>query len=91
VTVNSLLLLTVIASSIAKAGPLFPCVKAAASKNGQFLLIAEDHVLQIVAKEPFINKSQWISGPATFWTEWTRWSVSVDLSQPYNGPDARFH
>lgn len=76
------------------AGVLPPCVKAVSSNNGSFLVITDTHPepgqggiarvqevsLQVFPKETFINAKDRITSPATYWTDWVRWSVVLDSS-----------
>jgi hypothetical protein len=68
-------------------GPLFPCVKAVSSKNGNFLVIVGDHSLDIVRREEFINAHQRISAPAMFWNHQAVWSVPFTSAQIHNEPE----
>jgi hypothetical protein len=75
-------------ASSASAGALFPCVKAAASKNGSFMVIVDGRTLTVFSKEDFINETQRLDGPATFWTTgWNGWSVILNKDQVYNEPE----
>jgi len=80
------------------ASALIPCVKAVSSKNGNFLVIVEterglpgglpDHLsLNVLPKEGFINSKDRLIAPATYWTDWSRWSVVPDSSQLRNLPE----
>jgi hypothetical protein len=68
-------------------GPLFPCVKVVSSKDGNFLVVLEDHSLDIISKERFINPPQRMTAPATFWTSGAVWSVPFTSFQIHNEPE----
>ena len=82
------------------AGALPPCVKAASSNNGNFLVITDSQLepgrgdiarvqgvsLQVFPKETFINAKDRITSPATYWTNWARWSVVLDSSNSHPVP-----
>jgi len=81
----------------AVAGPLFPCVKAVSSKNGNFLVLidvqpepgqgnAQTVLLQVFPKENFINTKDRLAAPASYWTDWMRWSVMLDAHRIQNEP-----
>jgi len=78
--------------SLAIAGPPFPCVRAASSKNGNFLVLPEPYFpgqqrvsLQIFSKEIFINEHQRLSAPATYWAGQS-WSIVLDAGNMHNAP-----
>jgi hypothetical protein len=81
----------------AVAGPLFPCVKAVSSKNGNFLALtdvqpepgqgnAQRVLLQVFPRENFINTKDRLAAPASYWTDWIRWSVMLDADRMRNEP-----
>src|SRR5580698_2246933 len=79
--------------SAAIAGPPFPCFKAMSSKNGNFLVVIDPYVpgrervtLQIWSKGIFLNESQRLSGPATYWGG-QAWSVVVDAVNMRSEPE----
>lgn len=79
--------------SSAIAGPPFPCIRAASSKNGNFLVLADlyapgqkQFTLQVLRKEPFINESQRLAAPLTYWAG-SPWSVVVDGDPMRNEPE----
>ncbi len=83
------------------AGALSPCIKAVTSQYGHFLVITDMQVelaegntrrvrqlsFQILPRENFISEKDKISSPATFWTDWTIWSVILDAE---DSADQRF-
>jgi hypothetical protein len=78
--------------SSAIAGPPFPCVRAVSSKNGNFLVLADQFVpgrervsLQVFGKENFINAHQRLAAPATYWAG-QRWGVVLDANLMQNVP-----
>jgi hypothetical protein len=78
--------------SSAMAGPLFPCVKAVSSKNGNFLVLTDQFVpgqervsLQVFSKENFINAHQRLAAPATYWGRQS-WGVVLDADHMHNEP-----
>jgi hypothetical protein len=84
----------------ALAGAAPPCVKAASSNNGNFLVISDFQLepgpgntakvrqvsLQVFPKENFINAKDRLTSPATYWTNWSRWSVVLDSSNAHPVP-----
>jgi len=87
----------------AVAGPLFPCPRATSSSNGQFLVLADVAVkpgpgvgatvlsisFQVFPKENFINARDKLSTPATYWTDWARWTVVLRPDQLHSEPGCR--
>lgn len=74
----------------AAAGPLFPCVRAASSKNGNFLVLIEAQdkpgtqniqqwSYEVFPKENFINAKDRLDSPGAYWHNWMRWSVLLDV------------
>ena len=78
------------------AGPLFPCPKAASSRNGNFLVVTELEtasisgagatiqraVLNIYARETFINAHQRLnSSSGPYWRSTPDWSVALEEKQ----------
>ena len=79
-------------------GPLFPCVKAVSSKNGNFLVLTDVQpepgqgntqrvLLHVFPKETFINTKDRLAAPASYWTDWIRWSVILDANRIQNEPE----
>jgi hypothetical protein len=72
--------------SSAIAGPAFLCVRAVSSKNGNFLVLADQFVpgqpfsLQVFSKENFINAHQRLTAPATYWVAQS-WDVVLDADR----------
>ena len=78
------------------AGAPSPCVKAVTSQNGNFLVITDMRIepaegntgrvrqlsFQMFPRENFINAKDRMSAAATYWTDWTRWSVVLDAHDP---------
>jgi hypothetical protein len=73
----------------AVAAPLFPCIKAVASKNGNFLVLSDIQggpgqgsvrrvSLQVFPKETFINAKDKLTAPATYWAGRFLWSLILD-------------
>ena len=74
------------------AGPLFPCIKAVSSKNGNFVAVVDltpkierrsavEPLLisiNILSKENFINT---FAAPVTYWTDRVVWTVVLDSSR----------
>ena len=70
------------------ASPLFPCLKAASSRSGSFLVVSEAQAeakpddrqitLRIYPKETFVNAKDALSAPTTAWTNRLGWSVIID-------------
>ncbi len=81
------LLIALSAASLANAGPLFPCVTAVSSKNGNFIAIVDGNKLNVVEKEQFINAGHRLNSSATFWSGGTRWSVIFDEKKMPNEPE----
>ena len=85
----------------ASAGPLFPCPSAVSSKNGSFLVLSDVQIhtspgntapvdtatLRVFPKLTFINSGQRINAPATYWAYGPEWSVVLEGSQIFHGPD----
>ncbi len=83
------------------AGAMSPCIKAVTSQYGHFLVITDMQVelaegntrrvrqlsFQILPREDFINEKDKMSSAATFWTDWTIWSVNLDAQ---DSADRRF-
>ena len=100
-TLLHVLCLTVAWGSPAIAGPLFPCVRAVSSNNGNFIVISDVKFgpeqinavklrrvsLEVFPKENFINAKDKLIAPATYWTEWVLWSVALDSSGVHNEPE----
>lgn len=101
-TLARLLCLTLACTWPGVAGPLFPCVKAVASDHGHFMVVVTDVpvepkqeipvktrrvALQVFPKEDFINDKDRVVAPATYWTDWERWSVVLDSSNMHNQPE----
>lgn len=74
----------------AMAGAAFPCPRATMSSNGQFLVLSEvvkpgsenntetqSVSFQVFPRETFINAKDKLSTPATYWTNWARWTIVV--------------
>lgn len=86
------LFLAVFSTNAAISSPLPPCVKAASSSNGHFLVISDFQLepgdgdisrvkqvtLQVLPRETFINAKDRITAPAAYWTDWIQWSVALD-------------
>jgi hypothetical protein len=80
--------------SSAIAGPIFPCVRAASSRNGSFLVLADQYVpgqervsLRVIGKENFINAYQRLAAPATYWgAEQAGWGVVLVADLMRNVP-----
>src|SRR5579859_6554423 len=77
------------------AGPLSPCVGAMSSSNQNFLVITDIEwkahdtgqplqalqvTLKVFQRERFINEKDRLVSQATYWNEWTRWSVVISTS-----------
>ncbi len=79
-----LLLLFLTSSQLSLAGALMPCLKAAASKNGNFLVVVERQEgyrqisLQVFPKENWINEKDKLNAPTVYWTDFIQWSVVLD-------------
>src|SRR5207248_5781845 len=78
----------------AVAGPVFPCVKAVSSKNGNFMVLNDIQLepsqrtvqrvsLQVFSKENFINANDRLTAPATYWHALS-WSVVLDADRIHN-------
>lgn len=87
-----LLSLFLACDSSAIAGPPFPCVWGVSSKNGNFLVLADQFVpgqervsLQVFSKENFINAHQRLTAPATYWGRQV-WDVVLDADHLHNVP-----
>jgi len=88
INITPIILLVLACAPSASAGALFPCVKAAVSRNGSFIVIIDDNTLSVFGKEDFINETQRLDGPATFWTSsWNRWSIILNRDQIHNQPE----
>jgi hypothetical protein len=69
-------------------------VRAVASNNGNFMVLIERSLasphhasLNVLRKEPFINGKDKLAALATYWTDWTIWSVVLDdTNQMRNEP-----
>src|SRR5437660_4779928 len=84
----TILFLILACARLALASALPPCLKAASSKNGNFLVITDvllepQHgntlrvrraTLQVFPKENF-NARERLIAPVTHWTNWLQWSV----------------
>jgi hypothetical protein len=80
------------------AGPLFPCIKAVSSKNGNFVAVVDlqpkteqrsavgPHLISIniLPKENFINQKDNFVAPVTYWTDRIVWAVVLDSSRVHN-------
>src|SRR5260370_34963186 len=79
-----LLLLFLTSSQLSLAGALMPSLKAAASKNGNFLVVVERQEgyrqisLQVFPKENWINEKDKLNAPTVYWTDFIQWSVVLD-------------
>lgn len=85
-------LLVIFSATLVLASPLPPCVKVTTSRTGSFLVLSEFQLeaeeggvhrinrvtLNVLPKEDFINEKDRITGPGTYWTDWTQWSVVLD-------------
>ncbi len=87
----------------ALAGSLPPCIKAASSKSGNFLVVMNmvldppqsgvatrrirQFSFEVFPKESFINPKDRLTAPARFFTDWAQWGVVLD---PANNPDRAF-
>jgi hypothetical protein len=89
--------LTLACALSATAGPLFPCVKAVSSKNGNFLVLTDVQLdprlggvqgvsLLVYQKENFINQKDRLTVPARYWTDGQRWSVVLEADRKHNEP-----
>jgi hypothetical protein len=67
-----------------------PCVKAASSNSGQFLVITgispalaagmhEIPVLTVYKKERFVNEKDRLTSPATYWGDTAQWTVVLKV------------
>ena len=79
-------------AKVAHAGALFPCLKAASSSNGRFLVLANMEMgpsqamegkvkqvsFQVFPQEKFVNKEYRLDAPATYWADGPVWNVVVD-------------
>lgn len=79
-----LLLLVLTSCQPLFAGALMPCLKAAASKNGDFLVVVERQQgsgqisLQVFPKENWVNAKDKLSAPTVYWTDFMRWSIVLE-------------
>lgn len=81
-------ILSLVCGLPAMAGPLFPCLKAASSRSGSYLVVSEAQAeakpddrqitLRIYPKETYFNAKDAMSAPAAFWTNRLGWSVILD-------------
>ena len=84
----ALILLLHLCSSYAIASAPPPCIKAASSSSGQFLVITGispafagggypdgQRALTIYKKEPFLNEKDRLSSPGTYWGDTAQWTV----------------
>ena len=61
-----------------------PCLKAAASKNGDFLVVVErqqgfgQSSLQVFPKENWVNAKDKLSAPTVYWTDSMRWGIVLE-------------
>jgi hypothetical protein len=75
------------------AGPPFPCPTAVNSVHGNALAIAHENIewhagigellsvqFTVMTKTDFVNESQKISAPVTYWGDWP-WAVVLDMNQ----------
>jgi hypothetical protein len=81
-----LILLLPFFSSYAVASAPPPCIKAASSSSGQFLVITRGYAagqtaLTIYKKEPFLNQEDRLSSRGTYWGDTAQWTV-VLKTQP---------
>jgi hypothetical protein len=66
------------------AGALMPCLKAAASKNGDSLVVVERQPgsgqisLQVFPKENWVNAKDKLNAPTVSWTDFMRWSIVLE-------------
>jgi hypothetical protein len=75
----------------AGAGALFPCARAVASANGDFVVILDDQLqpgqsyaherLSVFPREKFINAKDELLTPAPYWTDREAWSMVLDSSR----------
>jgi len=73
------------------AAPLFPCPTAAASKNGNFMVVADNlpdgkAVFKVLRKENFINEKDRIISPQAFWTDSVTLTVVLDEPRAFSCP-----
>lgn len=79
------------------AGPLFPCVKAASSNDGNFLVLTDTQSeprqgsvqrvsLRVFPRENFINAKDRLVAPPTYWTDRLDWSIVLDADRIHNEP-----
>lgn len=94
------LFLITFAALHALAGALPPCIKAVSSNNGKFLVISDVLLepesqntatvrqvsLQVFPKETFVNAKDRLAAPATYWTNWSQWSVVLDSHNTHPVP-----
>jgi hypothetical protein len=83
-----LLVFLIIPSALA--GPFPPCLHAASSKNGNFLVLIQAEntsgtrqirqwSFEVFPKEDFINAKDRLDAQGTYWTDWMRWSVLLNI------------
>jgi len=88
-----LILLLQCFSSYAIASAPSPCVKAASSNSGQFLVITgispalaagmhETPMLTVYKKERFVNEKDRLTSPATYWGDTAQWTVVLQPQLP---------
>ena len=76
----------------ATGGPIPPCIKAASSQNGRFLVLADFQdggvsgklpqvSLSIMPKEELVYANNKVTLPATYWSG-TTWGVILDAANP---------
>jgi hypothetical protein len=79
-----LLLLVLTSSQLSFAGALMPCLKAAASKNGNSLVVVERQQgsgqisLRVFPKENWVNAKDKLNAPTVYWTDLMLWSIVLD-------------
>ena len=77
----------------ATAGPLFPCVRAVSSPNGNFLVVVDTALeprkisLNIFPRENFNNETQQLLATTTHWTDSASWAVILDPAHIHNEPE----
>ncbi|HEY6764641.1 MAG TPA: hypothetical protein VI386_07710 [Candidatus Sulfotelmatobacter sp.] len=95
-----LLCLPFVFTGLSFAGALPPCVKAASSNNGNFLIITDVQIgpshgagaevqqvaLQVFSKETFINEKDRLTSSVTYWSNWLQWSVTLDSQNSHPVP-----
>ncbi len=82
----------------ATAGAPFPCLKAAASDNGKYLVVSDVQIehgpgntgkirqvtFEAFPKENFINAKDRTTSSSVFWKDWLQWRVVLDAGQKTN-------